>query len=719
MLTAKVSVAAMLTCYNRCEQTLECLHRLFCAAAKVQQTKVTVFLLDDASPDGTGDAVSRRYPEARVTRGTGDLFWNRGMHRVMSIAMQESFDYYFWLNDDTALSESALQNLIQTSHQMRKQTGTDCIVVGTTEKEPGSGVATYGGRVRRSRWRPLHFELVTPGKEPLPCDTMNGNCVLIPASVVAAVGPIDPVFRHSMGDTDYGFRARKAGFDIWVMPGYAGVCKKNRPEGEWVDHSVPLARRLRKVVEPKALPLRPWAIYTRRHAGVLWPLVWAWPYVNIVRTSVIAALSKTEAVRSLQNIVLAAFVGGGFCSFEVHAGDLFAPREIDRNFFGMHIHWNDTSRQVEMPPIGSLRLWDTRTTWSNLEPRRGAWDFRKLDKHIALAQRENLDLMMTLGSTPPWASMRPSQDGPYGPGTGEPPRDLGDWDNYVRQVATRYKGKIRYYEVLNEPVLIEHEKSCLSKRHFWCGSAAEMVEITRRTSEIVKSIDPDAKIVAPGFTGATSGRLDLFLDAGGGQYVDVIAHHFYALHPQQMLERINLVKKSMLAHGYGHLELWNTESGYTDRDRETHDGIAGVSSLAPELMKAYVPQSLALAAAAGVRRYFWYAWDNSMMGMASPDGSRALSGGLAYIQTVKWLRGRIVRDCGKFRKNFWSCILENNGKEALMVWSTTGVKPLRLEYNWNVVARQSLDGSVATLSASGVLDVGPVPVLLIPVGFDQ
>ena len=39
--------------------------------------------------------------------------------------------------------------------------------------------------------------------------------------------------------------------------------------------------------------------------------------------------------------------------------------------------------------------------------------------------------------------------------------------------------------------------------------------------------------------------------------------------------------------------------------------------------------------------------------------------------------------------------------------------------NWNVVARQSLDGSVATLSASGVLDVGPVPVLLIPAGFDQ
>jgi len=719
MLNVEVRVAAILACYNRSDQTLHCLDRLYRAAAQASYAKLSVFLLDDASPDRTGEAVSFRYPEVRVIQGTGDLFWNRGMHRVMTIAMGEGFDYYLWLNDDTTLAESALSDLVKTSIEIRKQMGKDGIVVGTTEMEFDSGVATYGGRVRRNRWRPLKFELIQPGTAPTECDTMNGNCVLIPASVVTAVGAIDPVFRHSMGDTDYGFRARKAGFDIWVMPGFAGACKKNRPEGEWVDHSVPLSRRLRKMVEPKALPLWPWAVYTWRHAGLLWPLVWAWPYLNVVRTSIMAACRRKGAVNSLRGIALTALVASGSFSFEVHAADSFAPQQIDRTFFGMHIHWNDTSRQVEMPPIGSLRLWDTRTTWSNLEPRRGQWDFRKLDKYVALADQHNLDLVMTLGATPRWASTRPNQDGPYGPGTGEPPRDLGDWDNYVRQVATRYKGKIRYYEVLNEPVLIEHEKSCLSKRHFWCGSAAEMVEITRRTSEIVKSIDPDAKIVAPGFTGATSGRLDLFLDAGGGQYVDVIAHHFYALHPQQMLERINLVKKSMLAHGYGHLELWNTESGYTDRDRETNDGIAGVSSLAPELMKAYVPQSLALAASAGVRRYFWYAWDNSTMGMASSDGSRALSGGFAYIQTVKWLRGRIVRNCGKFRRNFWSCIVEDNGKDALMVWSINGVKPLRLEYNWNVVAQQSLDGPVATLSASGVVDVGPVPVFLIPAGFGQ
>lgn len=246
-----------------------------------------------------------------------------------------------------------------------------------------------------------------------------------------------------------------------------------------------------------------------------------------------------------------------------------------------------------------------------------------------------------------------------------------------------------------------------------------MVEITRRTREIVKSIDPKAKIVAPGFTGATSGRLDLFLDAGGGQYVDVIAHHFYALHPQQMLERINLVKKSMVDHGHGQLELWNTESGYTLGNREAHGGIAGVSNLDHEMMRAYVAQSLALAASAGVRRYFWYAWDNGTTGMASPDGGSPLPGGIAYSEVVNWLRGRTVRDCGKFKNTFWSCILDDTGREARIVWSIGEVKPLRPEDDWKVDAWQSLDGSVVSLSGASVVNVGPTPVLFIPTGYPR
>lgn len=714
----EVSVAAILACYNRRDQTLQCLDRLFCAAAKTPHAKLRVYLLDDASPDGTGDAVSRHYPTVRVIQGTGDLFWNRGMHRAMTMAMEEKSEYYLWLNDDTMLAESALADLIETSQCILERTGKEGIIVGTTETESGSGVATYGGRVRPSRWRPLQLELVQPGAAPSECDTMNGNCVLIPASVVAAIGALDAVFRHGMGDMDYGFRARKAGFDIWVMPGFAGVCKKNRPEGEWGDRNVPLSQRLRKIVGPKALPLWPWTVFTWRHAGLLSPVLCVWPYLNVIRTSIMVACSRKSVAKSLQGIALAAMIVSGIFSVESNAADSFSPQPIDRTFFGMHIHWNDTSRQLAMPPIGSLRLWDTRTNWHNLEPKRGQWDFRKLDKHVTLAGENNIEILMTLGAPPRWASLRPDHDGPYGPGTGDQSRTLEDWDNYVKIIATRYKGKIRYYEVLNEPVFIEDERSCQIKRHFWCGSAAEMVELTRRTNEIVKSIDPAAKIVAPGFIAATSTRLDRFLDAGGGRYVDVIAHHFYALSPQQMLERINLVKQSMVKHSCDHLELWNTESGYT-LGAGTNGAIAGVSNLDHELMGAYIAQSLALAASAGVRRYFWYAWDNAFSGMLSPDGSSPLPGGIAYSQVVNWLRGRTVRDCGKFKATFWSCIVDDTGREARIVWSIGGVKPLRLEDDWKFVAWQSLDGSFVPLSSSEVVNVGPKPVLFVPTGFTR
>lgn len=356
MSNREVRVAAILACYNRRDQTLQCLDRLFCAAAKTPHVKIRVYLLDDASPDGTGDAVSKNYPTVRVIQGTGDLFWNRGMHRAMTIAMEDHCDYYLWLNDDTVLVESALADLIETARCICERTGKEGIIVGTTEAEFGSGVPTYGGRVRPSRWRPLRFELVQPGATPTQCHTMNGNCVLIPASVVAAVGALDAVFRHGMGDMDYGFRARKAGFDIWVMPGFAGVCKKNRPEGEWVDRNVPLSQRLRKIVGPKALPLRPWTVFTWRHAGLLSPLVCVWPYLNVIRTSIMIACRKKDVVKSMQGIALAAVLVGGACASEGHATDSFMPQQIDRNFFGMRIHWNDISRQLAIPHYRELAV---------------------------------------------------------------------------------------------------------------------------------------------------------------------------------------------------------------------------------------------------------------------------------------------------------------------------------------------------------------------------
>ena len=41
--------------------------------------------------------------------------------------------------------------------------------------------------------------------------------------------------------------------------------------------------------------------------------------------------------------------------------------------------------------------------------------------------------MLNLGSPPAWAASKPDLAGPYGMGCTTPPRDIKDWEDYVRQ----------------------------------------------------------------------------------------------------------------------------------------------------------------------------------------------------------------------------------------------------------------------------------------------
>lgn len=280
-----MKIAALMTCHNRREKTLACLAALH-ANAPVPGVALAVVLVDDGSTDGTAAAVLGQYPDTRVIRGDGSLFWNGGMHKAFEVALRGKFDAYLWLNDDTMLYPDALTRLVAAARALRADTGRDAVVVGSTQ-DAATKTVTYGGVVRAAKWRPMAFNMVTPGPAPVECESMWGNCVLIPDSIARAVGNLDPRFAHSMGDVDYGLRVRKAGFGIWVMPGYAGTCSMNSPSGTYEDPRVPLRQRLRKMMQPKGLPVRSWRILTQRHAGPLWFFYWSWPYLKVIATSLV------------------------------------------------------------------------------------------------------------------------------------------------------------------------------------------------------------------------------------------------------------------------------------------------------------------------------------------------------------------------------------------------------------------------------------------------
>jgi GT2 family glycosyltransferase len=274
-----------MTCHNRRDKTLACLEALH-RNHLPENVSLSVVLVDDGSSDGTANAVRDRFPGLQVIRADGSLFWNGGMRRAYEAAQARAYDHLLWLNDDTILNDDAVERLLATESRLHNRSGRPAIIVGST-RMPGGDRPSYGGTIRPDRFRPMRFVLVAPGSEPIECDTMNGNVVLVPREIALALGNLEPRFVHAIGDTDYGLRSKAAGYSIWVMPGFAGTCvNDNAIAGSFNDLALPLAVRMRKILSPKGLPPRAWLVLTRRHAGVLWPLHWAWPYIKVVMTSV-------------------------------------------------------------------------------------------------------------------------------------------------------------------------------------------------------------------------------------------------------------------------------------------------------------------------------------------------------------------------------------------------------------------------------------------------
>lgn len=278
-----------MACHNRKAQTMTCLQALLSSAPNVPDVHLRVFLTDDGSTDGTAEAALRLGGNLEIILGSGELYWNRGMALAWETAgkSQPGFDAYLLLNDDTVLDADALLHLIEAARHYDQS----AIIVGAT-RDPETSILTYGGIRRKSSWHPGRTARVPQADAPQEVDTFNANCVLIPRSVYERLGTLDTTFHHSMGDFDYGLRARSAGIKVVVAPGTVGTCSRNNAIGTWRDRKLPLADRLRLLNSPKGLPRREWQTYLRRHGAPLpWLISWL-PTLHVLGSSSIAALRR-------------------------------------------------------------------------------------------------------------------------------------------------------------------------------------------------------------------------------------------------------------------------------------------------------------------------------------------------------------------------------------------------------------------------------------------
>lgn len=387
---------------------------------------------------------------------------------------------------------------------------------------------------------------------------------------------------------------------------------------------------------------------------------------------------------------------------------------IPVEYFGFHMHRAATTTPWPQVPFGTWRLWDAYAAWTNLEPEMGKWDFSLLDKYVALAETNNVKLLLPLGLSPPWASARPWEKSSYGPGRAAEPRNIADWRNYVLTVATRYKGRIHAYDLWNE----------VNEAGFYSGTVDQMVNLAREAYIVLKRVDPENILVSPSLVGKGGGFawLDEFLAKGGGQYVDVIGYHFYvpSSPPEAMLPLIDNVRNVMMKHSVNRKPLWNTESGWVianvggeiDKARNAQNW----PILSIDQASAYISRSLILGWAAGLKRYYWYAWDSSTMGLWEEKTKTPKPAVTGYLQTIKWLRGAVMDSCNSNESGIWVCgLTRSGGRRAWLVWNPERVASWRLPPSWKAVELETLGGDVKNLhvsAASGSVQIGPAPVLV-------
>lgn len=266
-------IAALLTCHNRKEKTIECLSSLY----KYLQD-VDVYLVDDASNDGTADVVRLQFPQVHLIIGTGNLFWSRGMYIAWKEAQKKDYDYYLWINDDVILYPCFWKELTKVAIPNNK-----VIVSGIIESVDKTEIL-YGGSNENKK-------LVIPQGKPLQITYMNGNVVLIPSFISKEIGIIDPYYHHDLGDVDYGLRAIKAGFKVIstgvpVAAGYKnGYCRVRK----WNSN---LIGRIKRLYSPLGANPRINFYFRRRHFGFLNAVVYLiyLHFLNIMPDMIIEAV---------------------------------------------------------------------------------------------------------------------------------------------------------------------------------------------------------------------------------------------------------------------------------------------------------------------------------------------------------------------------------------------------------------------------------------------
>jgi hypothetical protein len=210
-------------------------------------------------------------------------------------------------------------------------------------------------------------------------------------------------------------------------------------------------------------------------------------------------------------------------------------------------------KDMECLKRSGIRLLRISFGWDGIEQTQGKYDWLFWDRYVKTAVDDyGITLIPYICYTPRWNSTGDTTN--YWNHT---PINYEAFGPFVTELVTRYKDRIKTWELWNEPDI----------REYWSGNAEDLARLTKIGAKAVREADPTAKIVLAGLAHRTEFTRALFKDYGISPFVDVVNCHSYfetwSGYPlERVTEYVNTLSDIITRYG-NNQSLWMAEVGYS------------------------------------------------------------------------------------------------------------------------------------------------------------
>ncbi len=201
--------------YNTKDLTLQCLKSIY---QNTHDVDYEIYVVDNASTDGSDEAIEKKFPEVKLIRNEENLGFAKANNQVINT---NSSRYVLFLNSDTIIKEKAIDILLDFLNKHP-----DVGAVGPGLVSP-SGEIRHGCCRRQDLWEVFlrtfffidrRWYPQERGKVSFPIDNLFATCFLVRRSVLNLVGGFDESFFMYSEDIDLSFRIWHAKYKIYLLP---------------------------------------------------------------------------------------------------------------------------------------------------------------------------------------------------------------------------------------------------------------------------------------------------------------------------------------------------------------------------------------------------------------------------------------------------------------------------------------------------------------------